>query len=259
VSFGLIALLLGLGWFGLMLAASDVGWRAGGARLARGSGDLAKGAGSAEAAMFALFGLLVAFTFSGAASRFEARRHLVAEETNAIGTAYLRLDLLPSDTQPAVRELFRTYLEIRYQAYRRAHDDVFTRAKLAETATLQAAIWDMVSSAVQRPGTPAATPTLLLAALNEMIDITNTRQMATRNHPPLVVFVLLGGLSLVCAALVGYSTSRNPARSWLHTITFAAVVSLTIYVIIDLEYPRLGLIRVESADEAFVELRENML
>ena len=258
MSFGLIALFLGLCWFGLMLAASDVGWRVGGAQLARGSGGLAKGAGSAEAATFALFGLLVAFTFSGAASRFEDRRHLIAEETNAIGTAYLRLDLLPSDTQPAVRELFRKYLDTRYQVYRWADDEAFTRAKLAETATLQAAIWDMVSSAVQRPGTPAATPTLLLGALNEMIDITTTRQVATRNHPPLVVFLLLGGFSLVCAVLVGYSTSQNPARSWLHTTTFAAVVSLTVYVIIDLEFPRLGLIRVDSADEPLLELRESL-
>ena len=98
----------------------------------------------------------------------------------------------------------------------------------------------------------------MLGALNEMIDITTTRQVATRNHPPLVVFVLLGGLSLVCSALVGYSTSQNPARSWLHTITFAAVVSLTVYVIIDLEFPRVGLIRVDSADETLLELRESM-
>ena len=91
-----------------------------------------------------------------------------------------------------------------------------------------------------------------------MIDITDTREMATRNHPPLVVFLLLGGLSLVCALLVGYNTSPNATRSWLHTVTFAAIVSLTVYVIIDLEFPRLGLIRVDSADEALAELRESM-
>ena len=127
MSFGLIALFLGLGWFGLMLTASDLGWRVG-ARLARGSGGWAKGAGSAEAAMFALFGLLVAFTFSGAAARFEDRRHLIADETNAIGTAYLRLDLLPSDTQPAVRELFRRYLDTRYQVYRGGRSTTLERS-----------------------------------------------------------------------------------------------------------------------------------
>ena len=91
-----------------------------------------------------------------------------------------------------------------------------------------------------------------------MIDITATREMATQNHPPLVVFLLLGGLSLVCALLVGYDTAKNAARSWLHTISFAAIVSLTVYVIVDLEFPRLGLIRVDAADQALLELRESM-
>ena len=257
VSFGLIALGSGLGWFCLMLAASEAGWRIGHARLARHSG-LAKGAGSAEAATFALFGLLVAFTFSGAASRFGDRRDLVQTEANAIGTAYLRLDLLPTDVQPVARELFRQYVDTRYEVYRRAYDRAFTDAKLAETAALAATIWESASAAVQRPGTPAATPTLLLGALNQMIDITSTRQMATQNHPPLIVFLLLGGLSLVCSVLVGYGTSQNPSRSWLHVLTFAAVVSLTVYVILDIEFPRLGLIRVDSADEVLLELRESM-
>ena len=257
MSFGLIALVLGLGWFVLMLAASEAGWRIGHARLARHSG-LAKGAGSAEAATFALFGLLVAFTFSGAASRFADRRDLVQDETNAIGTAYLRLDLLPSDVQPAVRELFSKYVDTRYEVYRRAYDSAFTESKLAETSALQGAIWDMASGAVQRPGTPTSTPTLLLGALNQMIDITSTRHMATQNHPPLIVFLLLGGFSLMCSLLVGYGTSQNPSRSWLHTLTFAAVVSLTVYVIIDIEFPRFGLIRVDAADEVLLELRESM-
>jgi hypothetical protein len=169
---------------------------------------LAKGAGSAEAATFALFGLLVAFTFSGAASRFMERRDLVQDETNAIGTAYLRLDLLPSDVQPAIRDLFRKYVDTRYEAYRRAYDTAFTQAKLAETSALQTTIWNSASAAVQRPGTPASTP--------------------------------------------------NPSRSWLHTLTFAAVISLTVYVIIDIEFPRFGLIRVDAADAVLLELRETM-
>jgi len=253
-----LAVLAGLALFLLMLAASEVGRRIGAARLARHSDGLVKGAGSAEAATFALFGLLVAFTFSGAASRFEDRRHLITAEANAVGTAYLRVDLLPSDAQPALRELFRRYLDVRYEVYRQASDDVVTQARLAETATVQAMIWDMSLTAVQREGTPTSTVSLMIGSLNEMIDITGTREGATRNHPPLVVFVLLAAFSLVCALLVGYSTSQNLARSWLHTTTFAAVVALTVYVIVDLEFPRAGFIRVDAADEALAELRESM-
>jgi len=94
--------------------------------------------------------------------------------------------------------------------------------------------------------------------LNEMIDITTTRVMATRNHPPLAVFLLLGGLSLVGALLVGYGTSPNKDRGWFHTLVFAAILSLTVYVIADLEFPRLGLIRVDGADQVLLDLRESM-
>ena len=99
-SLSAIALLFG------MLALFEVG-RIGKRGLARDSDGVAKGTGPAEAAVFGLLGLLLAFTFSGAASRFEARRHLITEEANAIGTAYLRIDLLPRDTQPEMRQLFR--------------------------------------------------------------------------------------------------------------------------------------------------------
>jgi hypothetical protein len=116
----------------------------------------------------------------------------------------------------------------------------------------------MAASAVQREGVPTSTMMLVLGALNEMMDITGIRAMATRSHPPAVVFLLLVAMSLVCALLVGYATSQNTARSWLHTVTFAAVVSLTVYVIIDLEFPRVGLIRVDTADDVLLDVRQNM-
>ena len=99
---------------------------------------------------------------------------------------------------------------------------------------------------------------LLVPALNEMIDITTTRLMATQNHPPAIVFLMLGALSLVGALLVGYDTSPNKDRTWLHTIVFAGMMSLAVYVIIDLEFPRLGLIRVDAADEVLIDLRKSM-
>jgi hypothetical protein len=258
VIFVLGALALGLLLFVLMLAASELGRRIGAARLARNAEGLAKGGGAAEAATLALLGLLIAFTFSGAAGRFQDRRDLIADEANAIGTAYLRLDLLPSDVQPRLRELFRRYADVRFTVYDEALDNVATAAKRAESAKLQAEIWQVSAASVQREGVPTSTSTLALGALNAMIDISATREMATRSHPPLVVFLLLAGMSIVCAVLIGYGTSQNTSRSWLHTVTFAAIMSLTVYVIIDLEFPRVGLIRVDAADEALVTVREAM-
>ena len=91
-----------------------------------------------------------------------------------------------------------------------------------------------------------------------MIDITTTRAMATENHPPLVVFLLLGGLCLVGALLVGYGTSANAVRGWFHPVVFAAILSLTVYVIADIEFPRLGLIRVDAADHVLIDLLQRM-
>jgi hypothetical protein len=125
--------------------------------------------------VFGLLGLLVAFTFSGAASRFEDRRHLITTEANAIGTAYLRIDLLPADAQPELKELFRRYVDVRWATYRDLADQTATNAKLTEGAALQGNIWAKALTACRRPEAPAQATMLLLPALNEMIDIVTTR------------------------------------------------------------------------------------
>jgi hypothetical protein len=242
----------------LMLLASELGRRLGVARIARNPDGLEKGIGAAEAAVFGLLGLLLAFSFSGAASRFEDRRHLVTTEANAIGTAYLRLDLLSPDVQPQMKELFRQYVDARLETYRNPADVAVTSASLAADEALQAEIWKRAVAETTRPGMPSPPAMLLLPALNEMIDITTTRVMATRNHPPLVVFMMLAALGFVGALLVGYGTSVNRQRTWLHTLVFAVILSITTYVIIDLEFPRLGLIRVDAADQVLRDLRASM-
>ena len=258
VPFVLIALLSAAFLFIGMLILSEVGRRIGIARLRRDSAGLVKGADAAETAVFALLGLLIAFTFSGAASRFEDRRHLVAAEANAIGTAYLRIDLLPGDAQPEIRKLFLRYLDARTAAYRNAEDLAGSQARLDEAVALQRDIWTKAWAACKRPEAPAQAAMLLLPALNEMIDITTTREVATQNHPPFVVFYLLAGLGLVGAMLVGYGTSPNKDRSWLHTVIFAGILSLTFYVIVDIEFPRYGLIRIDAADQVLFNLRQSM-
>jgi hypothetical protein len=258
MSFTLVAVLLALALFAGMLGTFEIGRRIGARRLAGDPGGLTKGAGAAEGAVFALLGLLLAFTFSGAASRFEDRKWFINSEANAIGTAYLRLDLLPGETQVPLRDLFRRYVAIRATVYQNAHKQDEVIAGLAQSAALQNEIWKQAVAAMKLPGASPQATMLLVPALNEMIDITATRQTATRNHPPNVIFVLLGVLALIGALLVGYGTSANKDRSWFHQVTFALVIALSIYVIVDLEYPRLGLIKVDSADQALVDVGASM-
>jgi hypothetical protein len=251
-------LLIAAGFVGGILVCFELGRRVGRSALAASPDGLAKGVGAAEGAVFALLGLIIAFMFSGAAARFEARHHLVTQEANAIGTAWLRLDLLPADAQPALRAEFRRYTELRAVVYRDAHDPALIAQRHAETDALQAAIWRGATAAAMRPGQPTSVATLVLPALNEMIDITTTRLMAARNHPPAVILLLLAGLSAVGAMLFGYSTADSRQRSWFHVLAFACIQSLAVFVILDMEFPRLGLIRVDDVDQLLLDLAAGM-
>ncbi|MCF7752197.1 hypothetical protein KQ945_15655 [Bacillus subtilis subsp. subtilis] len=258
MDFERVAALVALGLFAAILLAAEVGRRLGLARLRRDPDDPTKGAAAAEAAVFGLLGLLIAFTFSGAASRFEDRRHLITAEANAIGTAYLRVDLLGADAQGPLRDLFRQYVAVRAKAYQDVADPVLSQQRQTAATRLQQQLWTGAVTASRQPDAAPQAPMLLLPALNDMIDITTTRATAARNHPPAVIFLLLGGLSVIGALLVGYGTAVQRQRSWLHTVMFGAILALTVYVIVDLEFPRLGFIRVDAADQVLVELGESM-
>lgn len=216
-----------------------------------------KGAGVIEAAMFGLLSLLLAFTFSGALGRFDVRRHLVTEEAIRINTAWERIALLPAGTQPGVRELFRRYIDSRLETYRRPEGSPAADEEWARTAKLQHEIWAGGVAATQASPTTVA-GMLFLPAANEMIDITITRRMATRTHPPSIVYAMLAAMALVGGVLAGYHMAGGKARSWLHTVGFAAVVASTVYVILDVEYPRSGLIRVDAVDQVLEEVRSQM-
>ena len=255
---GIYVVLCALGLFLGMLILLEVGRRIGARRLAEDPEGAEAGVGTVEGAVFALLGLLIAFTFSGAASRFDTRRQLIIEETNDIGTAYLRLDLLPLDAQPGLREKFRAYVDTRLEVYRKLPDMAAAKEEMAKANRLQLEIWRQSVAASRAQGVSSAAPLLLLPALNAMIDITTTRTMAMQIHPPVVIFALLFGLALASSLLVGYGMASSKARNWLHMIGLAFVMSVSVYVILDIEYPRLGFIRVDSFDQALVELRESM-
>jgi hypothetical protein len=122
---------------------------------------------------------------------------------------------------------------------------------------IQSQIWRQAIAATRLPG-GAEGGRLLLPALNEMIDITTTRAMAMQMHPPLIVFAMLFGLSLASGFLAGYGLARAKRRNWLHAVGFALLISVVVYVILDLEFPRLGLFRVDSFDQALIDLRSTM-
>ncbi len=240
-----------------MVTLIEAGRRLGERRLARDPEGARAGVGTVDAAVFALLGLLIGFTFSGAASRFDDRRHLVTDEANAIGTAWLRIDVVPSSRQPALRELFRRYLDSRLETYRKLPDIQAAQAEMQRSTRLQGEIWAEAVSLTSESGSTAPAM-LLLPALNQMIDITTSRTMAAQLHPPPVVFVMLCALALVSALLAGHGMAGARKRSWIHMVGFATIIAVTVYVIIDIEYPRAGLIRVDAVDQVLENLRQSM-
>jgi len=215
------------------------------------------GLGTVEAVTFGLLGLLLAFTFSGAAARLDSRRSQIVEEVNAIGTAWLRLDILSEAAQPKLRDSFRKYTDSRIAVYTTFSDSGMeaARAEVARSTALQQEIWtDAVAACRDVPGATVA----VLPALNSMFDIATTRLAATQMHPPTIVYVVLALISLVCGFLVGYEMGATEAISRSHMVVLAFVLSFIFYVILDFEYPRLGFIRIDDFDELLAQLRASM-
>ena len=213
------------------------------------------GAGAIDAAALGLLGLLLAFWFNMAATHLDLRRSLIVEEANAIGTAWLRLDLLPAEARPASRELFRAYVDGRLALT--THEpaggpDATLDRKLDD---IRSAIWTASVAAAPRCDSAQAAM-LQLDSLNEMFDAGTRHDASFNAHTPTAIVVLLAVVAIVATVLVGYDLGRSKRFEWFHATLFAGVIASTIWVIYDLEMPRYGLIRVDDYDRTIREVRE---
>ena len=244
--------LLAIGLFAALLLLLEVG-RWAGRREAVDPDRPPAGVGVVQAALFALLGLLIAFSFSGAASRLDWRRQLIVEEANAIRTAYLRLDLLPAQARPTLRAKFREYLQTRLAVHQTPPDSTASRQALVRTNAIEDEIWGLALA-----GSEPASRFLILPTLNAMFEVATRRTASMRTHPPLIIFVMLVGCALISAVLVGHAMAPGATRSWTHSLAFAVMIALAVYVILDLEHPRTGLIRIDAFDQVLVDLAEKI-
>ena len=243
--------------FPFTLILMEAGRQFGRRRLAEDPEGARAGASAVEGAVFALFGLLIAFTFTSTAARYEARRDLIVQHTNAIGTAWLRLDLLPAEVQPVLRQDFRLYVDGIIKFQQQAFDEKAAQLILPQLEKLQSEIWKLAETAVSRDSRPQVA-TLVLPALNEMFDLSARRYAAARFHTSMVIFWFLIFLSGLASLLVGHAMATGKQRNWLYMVLFAILISLTLYVILDFEYPRRGIIRLDNADRLYLDLRKTM-
>jgi hypothetical protein len=189
-------------------------------------------------ASLTLLALIIGFTFSMAVSRYDQRKNYEEEEANAIGTEYLRADLLPPAGAARVRGLLLQYLDQRLLFYT-VRDASRLKGIDTETARLQAAMWSAVQSAAGAQPTPPVA--LAVMGMNDVLNRQGYTQAAWWNRIPLAAWVLMFTLAVCCCLLIGYGAHR---RGNLFFMVFPFLVAMAFFLIADIDSPRYGVIRV---------------
>jgi hypothetical protein len=213
-----------------------------GARLRRGSAfkeDRRNDFGLILASTLTLLGLLIGFSFSMAAGRYDQRKNYEEAEANAIGTEYLRADLLPAADGAKVRGLLRKYLELRIRFYE-ASDDEVTQIN-QETARVQEALWSAVRTAAAADPNPVMA--VVVSGMNDVINTQGYTQAAWLYRVPIAAGLLMGLIAFCANVLVGYGSASFAPRSPL-LVVLPVVVSLAIALIVDIDTPRMGVINI---------------
>jgi len=241
------------GTFLLVLLAVELGFRLGRRRFNRPEHETEGPVGAMVGATLGLLALLMAFTFSLAASRFDARRMVLLDESNAIGTAYLRADLIPEPHRTAVRDLLREYVDMRLEAAR-SLDASRTLTRSAELHTL---IWEHVA-AVGRDNPGSITAGLFVQSINDVIDLHAKRAMlALRNRIPSSIWYVLYGIAIMSLGTMGYHAGLAGTRRSPGSLIVCAAFTAVMWLTLDLDRPQQGMFRVSQ--QPMIELRESMV
>jgi hypothetical protein len=187
-----------------------------------------------------LLGLIIGFSFSMAVSRYDQRKLYEEQEANAIGTEYVRADLLPAADAVRIRTLLANYLNQRISFYT-ARDDRQLSQVNAATVQLQSDLW----SAAQAPASTHPTPVIALAVsgMNDVLNSEGYTQFAWGNRIPVAAWGLMGVIAICCHLLIGFGARRPEVRALLFLI-LPFVVSISFFLIADIDSPRHGVIRV---------------
>ena len=211
------------------------------------------GFGTIEGAMLGLMALMLAFTFNMAASKFEIRRAHVITESNCISTALLRCDFYPDSARTILREQLKEYLETRIAYYNAGDDEKKIKAALQDASLHFQKIWDLVTH-LSQDVEKRLLSMQMVPALNDMKDILSTREAArVAEVPPLILFILVF-ITFAASFLLGYGT-KSKNRNITIVIAFALMTSLVLYLIMELDRPRRGIINIDSAERSILELK----
>lgn len=210
--------------------------------LARG-GPEERALGVAHGAIFVLTGLILGFSFSYAAARYDARRALVVEEANAIGATYLRAANLPDAAAGRFRTILRDYARARLDVYSNLADSRTSQTMDRRSLALQDNLWSLLVTA-ERDDTRNVPLSLLTQALNHMIDVHAEQSAALKTHLPIAMLALVLVVSVLSAMLVGVHFERMRGLQTFLGLVVALMLATVVTGIVDLDRPQLGLVRV---------------
>ncbi len=241
-----IQAVVAVGLFAGLLCVVELGYRAGRRATVRRRDDpnspSAGQLGAIQGAILGLVGLLLGFSYAGAASRFIERQALVVEEANAISTAYLRTGLLDEPHRSDLRTLLRDYTQVRAATFEHLQVRAILE-RMNDAARMHAPIWSAAQAGVE--ARPAVTMAVLVP-VNQVIDLQTVRLAAFRRHLPPLVIGLLGVCASFALAAIGYGCGIAGRRNLPFTGALAIVVAAAVWTTLDLDYPRLGFIRLDD-------------
>jgi hypothetical protein len=230
-----------------MTAAALVAGRRAQARAAKKAGSA--GAPAIEAALLGLLGLLLAFTFSGAASRFDTRSHQMVEVASAIRAAAERADFYPPEMRTALRRGLADYVEAQGVYYRSEHDETELRAATDRIKAIQQRLWSHVVGGSRDPANALATAQMS-GKLDVLFALSESREVSSRNHMPGIVVVLLFVIATATAYASGHASGLAGGFRLANYGMFSILTSLVVYVTLDLDRPGRGIIRRDVQEQA---------
>lgn len=249
---GVIAAVL----FVSMVVVIELGYRLGLRRQHAETEDSKSHINAIQGSMLGILALLLGFTFSQSLQRFDSRSEAVVEEANAIGTAWLRAQLLPDAVRGDTQALLRAYVDARVAASTRSDvQKSEVDALSVKTLELQNRLWDQVRRAVEIEPHPLKTG-LYLQALNEVFDDFGKRDAARSRHVPELVLLLLYVTFMMAGAIVGLGCGVAGHRPSAVSYVMVGLIVVLVFIILDLDRPRRGLI--EVSQQSLIDLQISM-
>jgi hypothetical protein len=241
------SIVIAIALFIAIIIFNEMGFRVGRYHQDSNDAEVKALTGSVQASVLGLLALLLGFTFSMSMQRFDNRSMALIDEANTIGTAILRVELLPDNFQVEATEHLKRYVDLRIaigqldltkQAQRKAYND--------EITAVQNKLWSLAILATNEDPRPVTTGAFV-KSLNDVIDSQGKRNALLQMHVPEVVLLLLFLVFISSGGILGYSAGLSGKRVFVPIAMISLLITLIVFIIIDLDRPKRGLIQVNQS------------